>query len=415
MTLSSQPATVPASGPWWGSAAHDAYLRADAERQFAFFAKSLDPKGGFHAQDMDGNPIQGAARELHATTRMVHSFALAHQLGIQGADRMVDHGMQALWALHRDPQHGGYIWSFTEGGGVADGQKLAYGHSFVLLAASSAKIIGHPDADRLIADISEIIDVHFWDHDHGRMKEEYARDWSEISSYRGMNANMHSVEALMAAFEATGEQIYLARAQMILDFFVGKAGAENNWRLPEHFNAQWQVDLDYEGNPMFRPRGSTPGHAMEFARLLLQAWELSGRTETRFTEWSAKLYERALADGWDHQRGGGLVYTTDGQGKVLRDARYWWPVTEAIGAAAAQLKAHPTEKLQADYLMFWQAAEALFIDAARGGWYPEVGDDNRPDGRQFIGKPDIYHAIQGVLYPLLPGLAHPVRDMAKLA
>ena len=161
---------------------------------------------------------------------------------------------------------------------------------------------------------------------------------------------------------------------------------------------------------MFRPAGATPGHSFEFARLLLQAWDLGGRKADRFTDWSGKLYARALADGWNSEAGG-IHYTTDHQGNPQRRARYWWPVTEAIGAAAARLKLDPeNERLHEDYLMFWQTAERLFIDKTHGGWIPEVD----AEGRQFLGKPDIYHALQADLYPLLPSLSSPVKEVALL-
>lgn len=406
--------TVPSEGPWWGTDAHRAFLMTDAMRQFAFFKPSLDPAGGFHALDYAGRPIPGAARELHCTTRMIHSFALAHQLGVKGADDMIDHGLRSLWKYHRDPDHGGYIWSFAPGGGVVDDKKLAYGHAFVLLAGASAKMAGHPDADRLIEDAWDIINVHFWDHRFARMKEEYARDWSKISDYRGMNANMHSVEALLAAGEATGDHAFQARARMILDFFVGTMAAKHDWRVPEHYTAQWEADAAYEGNPMFRPAGTTPGHSLELARLLLQAWDAGGRRDKELVEWSDHLYQGAVRDGWDETRGGGFVYTLDEKGRVLRPSRYWWPVCEGIGAAAARLKIHDDEATREDYRRFWKAAETLFIDKKVGGWFPEIDDQNRPDSHQFDGKPDIYHAIQADLFPLLPGVSGAMAELADL-
>ena len=95
-------------------------------------------------------------REIHVTTRMVHCFAIARLMGRPGADRFIDHGMEFLWNGHRDAQHGGYFWGIGEDG-PSDPLKQAYGHAFVLLAASSAKVVGHPDADRLIADIGEVL------------------------------------------------------------------------------------------------------------------------------------------------------------------------------------------------------------------------------------------------------------------
>jgi sulfoquinovose isomerase len=389
-------------GAWWGTADHRDFLLDDARRQLEFFRTSIDVAGGFHSQDLAGKPIAGAPRELHATTRMVHSYAIGMLAGFDGGEDVIDHGVATLLKHHRDARHGGYVWSFDRSGEVIDGNKLAYGHAFVLLAAASAKMVDHPDADRLLGDVVEVIDAHFWDHSLSRMKEEYARDWQPISSYRGMNANMHSAEAFLAAAEATGDMSFAQRARSIFNFFVGDIGAAHGWRLPEHFDESWRVDPHFEGDPMFRPKGATPGHAFEFARLLLQLRDLQDTEESELFDWARNLYATALAEGWDHRRGG-IVYTVDpATGKSLRDARYWWPVTEAIGAAAAMIKSG--EDCKEDYRMFWQAAEQLFIDKERGGWLPEVDDKGKPDSAQFAGKPDIYHSLQATLYPLMPGL-----------
>ncbi|TMV91832.1 AGE family epimerase/isomerase [Thioclava sp. BHET1] len=406
-------AKLPATAPFWGTDAHRAYLTQDAKRQFDFFARGLDSRGGFAPQSMNGAPIKDAPRELHATTRMVHSFALGQLAGRGDGATMVDHGMAALRDCHRDARHGGYAWSFDADGRVQDGQKLAYGHAFVLLAGASAKMAGHPEADALIADVMEVIDRHFWDSGLGRMREEYAQDWHPISQYRGMNANMHSIEAFLTAFEATGEREFLDRALSIVDFFVAKIGASHGWRLPEHFTEDWKVDPTYEGNPMFRPAGTTPGHSLELSRLLLQAWDLSGRSRSDLLLWSEALYTRALSDAWDADLGG-FIYTVAADGTPLRRSRYWWPLTEAIGAAAARLKCDPQEITEAQYLQFWQTADALFIDRMQGGWIPEVGPDNLPDDRQFTGKPDIYHSIQAALFPLVPQLSYQARALAEL-
>ncbi len=397
----------------WNSPAHRAYLAKDALRQFDFFKRSLDPRGGFHYQDFTGQPIAGSPRELHATGRMVHAYALGHLAGVPGAADMVDHGMKALWDHHRDARHGGYVWSFASGGTVVDSRKLAYGHAFVLLAGASAKQAGHPLADRLIEDALDVIENRYWESEFGLLSEEYAEDWSEISTYRGMNANMHYSEALIGLAEATGDLAHLRRAEGIFGFFVGQIASQYNWRIPEHFDRRWNVDGLYEGNPMFRPAGTTPGHSLELSRLLLQAWDLGGRAEAVLTEWSERLYERACNDGW-HQRNGAFMYTVDVAGVPLRPARYWWPVTEAIGAAAARMKQAPSSDREREYTRYWQVARDLFIDEHVGGWIPEVDEVGRPSALQFAGKPDIYHSIQADLYPLVGSLSNIASSLPNL-
>ena len=55
-----------------------------------------------------------------------------------------------------------------------------------------------------MADVLSIIEKHFWEPGLERSRDELSRDFAPFSTYRGMNANMHGIEALLTAFEATG-------------------------------------------------------------------------------------------------------------------------------------------------------------------------------------------------------------------
>jgi len=379
-----------------------AKLKTDAVRQLDFFRNSLRADGGFDNLGLDGEALCDQPQELHATTRMVHSYALGHLAGVADCEDIIDAGVQTLLTRHRDADHGGYAWAISPDG-ITNGDKLAYGHMFVLLAASSARAVGHPDADKLLDDVENIITQHFWEDSFGLMQDEFRRDWQPFSTYRGMNANMHGVEAHLGAFEATGREIYLNRAGRILEFFLGKMAPSHGWRIPEHYTGTWQVDGDYAGNPMFRPHGTTPGHSFELGRLQLQYWDLCGRPDTDAPQRARKLIETALKDAWLPD--GGFAYTLDFSGKVAVADRYWWPLAEAIGAVAALLKLDATDTDAASYSRLWDQAFDLFVDTRRGGWFPEIDAAGLPAANQFIGKPDIYHALQADLLPLMPGLS----------
>lgn len=388
---------------WLRDGEHRAWLAMQAADLIDFFRPSLGRAPGFHVLDDVGAPLPDRVQELHTTTRMIHSYALAKLAGAEDCEPMIDQGMAYLFSHHRDRDHGGYVWAL-EGEDVHDGRKLAYGHVFVLLAGASARLVGHPDADRLIADITEVLDARFWEDGPGLFCDEWNRDWTPFSTYRGMNANMHGVEALLATYEVTGDALFLDRAGRILDFFTARIAPAHGWRLPEHYTQDWTVDPDYSGDPMFRPAGTTPGHSFELARLLLQYWDLSGRPDDDAPDRARKLVGAALDAGWDAARGG-LVYTLDPDGRPAIRARYWWPLTEAVGVLASLLKLDPTPMDEEWYRRLWLFADAHFIDHRNGGWFPEIGDDGAPTVTQFRGKPDIYHALQALLLPLAPGLS----------
>ena len=392
----------------------EALMRADAGRQLGFFRASLLPDGSLASLDRDGRPVAGVAQEIMTTTRLVHSYALGALAGAPDCMAVVEAGMAALttdWPHgHRDARHGGYLPIPRPGAAPPATDKQAYGHVFVLLAAARARAVGHPGAEALLAEAGDVITNRFWDETAGRLQDEFRRDWTAFSDYRGMNANMHAVEAFLTAHEVTGDRLWLDRAGRILDFFTGTVAPAHGWRLPEHYRSDWSVDPGYEGNPMFRPAGTTPGHSFELGRLLLHYWDLCGRPGDGAPATARALIETAATGAW--RPDGGFVYTLAADGTPLVTDRYWWPVTEAIGAFAMLRKLEGRDSDAAWYGRLWQTARDLFIDEARGGWHPEVDDQGRPAARMFPGKPDLYHALQACLFPLTPGLSRHHQGLA---
>ena len=321
-------------------AAHRLWLIDNARALFDFFQlPSFNPAGGFFSLDENARPLppkpghKGADRQAPGTARMAHAFAVAHLLGLPGADRIVDHAVAFLWERMRDREHGGYFWRVDDEK-PTDATKQAYGHAFVLLAASSAMCVGHPDAPRLLADVTQVIENKFWDKRAGASTEEYNPDWSPMGAYRGQNSNMHLTEALMAAFEATGERSYLDKAESIASLIIDRHARNEGWRVAEHFTDKWEVDRAYKGDPMFRPSGTTPGHALEWSRLLVQLWELGGGSNGWMIEAARGLFHKTTSIGWDRKLGG-FYYTLDWSDRPDQTDRFWWPLAEGVGAAAA--------------------------------------------------------------------------------
>lgn len=391
------------SSPWSQRPFHRQYLMRQSNNLFDFFqAASINKNGGFFELDDEGRPLDrdNPVRAIHATTRMVHCFAIGSLIGRPGSDEIVDHGMRYVWEQHRDQKNGGYIWSLDENG-PKDDSKQGYGHAFVLLAASSAKLVGHPLADRMLADVTDVIVRRFWDEHRGAVREEFANNWSEISTYRGQNSNMHLTEALMAAFEATGEKMYLDMAERIADLIIRQHAVPLGHRVAEHFDENWTLDKDYLGSEMFRPAGTTPGHWLEWARLLYQLWTLGEKRLSWLTDAARQLFQQAVALGWDDVNGG-FFYTLDWNDQPVMREKLWWPVAEAIGAAAFLTAYDRDDYFQTWYRKLWDYAENHVIDHQRGGWRSELTEDLQPSSRLFVGKPDIYHALQACLIPLYP-------------
>ncbi|MDO6967054.1 AGE family epimerase/isomerase [Rhizobium alvei] len=388
---------------WMTLQTHRDWLMGEATRLFDYFQwRSINPRGGFFEFDSSGKPLGGddPSRGIHTTARMVHCMTIGHLLGRPGCADLIDHGMDYLFNQHRDQKHGGYFWTMGNDG-PKDASKQGYGHAFVLLAASSAALAGHPLAGPMLEDVTNILQDRFWEDAHGAIAEEFSADWSPVPGYRGQNSNMHLTEALMAAYEVTEEQGFLDMALSIADLIINRKARETGFRVGEHFDENWNLLKDYRGNEMFRPSGTTPGHWLEWARLILQLDQLTDGEHDWMKPAAEQLFAQSMALGWDRRKKG-FFYTLDWDDQPAKRSKLWWPMAEAAGAAAFLVEHCPSDMHEDSYRLIWNTIANHFLDRDQGGWHEELTEDLVPAHTLFAGKGDIYHALQACLIPIFP-------------
>ncbi len=384
-------------------------LRADLLR---FAAGSRHPLG-FGWLDDSGRLDPGRPVHLWITSRMTHVFCLGLLAGEQPAaggpdhDRLAGlaaHGVTALSTALADHEHGGWFAAVAADGPV-ETAKQAYGHAFVVLAATSAAAAAVPGAADLLRQALAVQDGRFWDEDAGLVVEEWDRTWSVLEDYRGVNANMHTVEAYLAAGDVTGDPLWHRRAGRVAARVAGWARG-NDWRVPEHFDAAWRPLLEHHRDvpaDPFRPYGATVGHGLEWARLLVAVdATLGDDAPAGLVDAAVALTDRAVADGWAADGADGFVYTTDWQGRPVVGTRMHWVVAEAVNTAHVLHQVTGAQRFRDDELRWWAYADAHLVDHDLGSWRHELDAGNRPSGEVWPGKPDVYHAYQAALLPRLP-------------
>lgn len=387
-------------------AAHQAWLHEESVRLLGWAEGAALPNGGFGYRDRSGDLDPDRGMPLWIGCRMVHCLSLGAAMGRTKDAELATAGVAALRTIYRDTEHGGWWSNAAEPG---QGRKEAYGHAFVILAGASATVAGIPGGRELLDDACDTFLEHFWDTSDLMPFESYALDWSDLEEYRGGNASMHTVEAFLAAADATGDELWRERALAISLRIVGNA-RRFDWRIPEHYSPTWEVVADYNRDQprhQFRPFGATPGHAFEWSRLLLTLRAAHHGTDELLAA-ACELTKRAWTDAWDPELGG-LVYTTDMDGKPVVRERLHWVACEAAGAAWALWRASGKEQWAQMYDTIVAFNQAHFIDPLTpGAWQHELTDSNTPTELTWPGAPDVYHALQAVLLPplpLAPGLA----------
>ncbi len=388
------------------------FLLAHIRHTMAFYhPRCIDPAGGFfHYFKDDGSVYDASHRHLVSSTRFVFNYAMAAREFTDTASLQHEyleaarHGLRYLREVHRDHASGGYAWTLRDG--VAeDRTNHCYGVAFVLLAYSTAVKAGINEARPWMDETWALLEHRFWDADAGLYRDEADADWN-FSNYRGQNANMHMCEAMLAAFEASGEARYLERALTLADHMTRRQATQSDGLVWEHYDRHWQIDWDYHRDDpkhLFRPWGFQPGHQTEWAKLLL-ILDQHLRDDSDRPRWlvdtARHLFDTAVARAWD-QECGGLCYGFAPDGSICDDDKYFWVQAESL-AAAARLAVATGEAGYWDwYDRLWQYAWQHMVDHEHGAWFRILDrrNDKYSDEKSPAGKTD-YHTM-GACYDVL--------------
>ena len=401
------------------------FLQENVKSLIDFGRSFPSPGGSSYYLGDDGTPWKERNRETWITSRMVHVYSIGHMLRFPGCGALAEKGLNGLKEELKDVKNGGWYAGVTCDGKPLEG-KQCYAHAFVILAASSALLAGIKGAKELLDDALELYDKRFWNEEEGLSCDTWNTEFTVLDSYRGLNANMHTVEAFLAAADVLGDEKYRVRAGRIISNVI-KWAEENEYRLPEHFSSEWKAELDMnkdKPDDPFKPYGATPGHGIEWARLITQwakSTELlsdekkavgsSSESEKESCKGKAKddtdgyikaacaLYERAVSDAWNADGALGIVYTTDWEGKPVVHDRMHWTLAEAINTSAVLYRVTGKKRYSEDYSMFLKYLDDTVLDHKTGSWFHQLDENNRLKATVWPGKSDLYHALQSMLIP----------------
>lgn len=380
------------------------YMNMLCEELLCFGHRFPSEGGGSYYLGDDGTPWIDRPRETWITCRMVHVYSIGKMLGHKGAGELAAAGIKGLLGELKDTVNGGWYAGITSEGKPLP-NKQCYAHAFVILAGTSGVLAGIDGAEELLKEALRIYDEKFWDENEGLAVDTWDTDFKILDDYRGLNANMHTVEAFLAAADCLGDEKYRVRAGRIIDRVIGWA-KDNEYRIPEHFTKDWKPDLECNkerpADP-FKPYGATPGHGIEWARLITQ-WALSTYADDKeksraYIEAAEKLYNRAISDGWCADGQPGIAYTTDWEGRPVVHDRMHWTLAEAINTSAVLERVTGEDKYASDYAEYLCYLENMVHDKVNGSWYHQLDENNKLMNTVWPGKSDIYHALQATLIP----------------
>ncbi len=345
--------------------------------------RGFDPqRGRFHERlAFDGSPLPQPAYRLMVQARQIACFAQATLLGWCDGAALAERAYAAMvGSYYRADGREGWIFSVDEAGQPRDFTRDLYGHAFVLYAmAWMHRLTGSREPIALALETLDWIETGMVGVEAGFRDAVPERD-----AFRRQNPHMHLFEAVLALWEATGEDRFAARATALTDLFgnqlLGSSGV-----VLEIFDGQWRP-VEASGRNIVEP-----GHQFEWMWLLRWYQGLSGRS---FDGPVQTLFDHAMSHGV--LDGTGIVLDTiDETGRSVTRSRRSWTHAEAVKAMAVE-HAHGRPAMASRATAVLDEIATTFIpDRLGGGWVDHV-DQHGAALVDYMPASTLYHLMGAV-------------------
>jgi mannose/cellobiose epimerase-like protein (N-acyl-D-glucosamine 2-epimerase family) len=361
-----------------------------------YIPNAKDISGGFNQNYLnDGTLFNTELKHLVSSCRMVFNFAVGEDLFQDDrCGSLWKHGLEFIRSKHWQNERQGYAWTLNSNE-PDDETNHCYGLAFVLLCFSTALKSGDESARADVYHTYELLEKHFWLSEIGLYADEISPDWQTMTEYRGQNANMHACEAMILAYEATDDDMFLDRAYQLAKKISVEQADKSEGIIWEHFNTDLSIDWEYNKDDpknLYRPWGFQPGHQTEWTKLLLMLHK--HKPEKWMIARAKFLFDSAVDTAWDEKHGG-LFYGFSPQGVICDQDKYFWVQAESFAAAALLAQATNDERYWQWYDKLWSYSWEHFVDHENGAWFRVLNADNtqQSDKKSEAGAKCDYHTL----------------------
>ena len=346
-------------------------------------ARGFDTQcGRFHERlAFDGSPLPQPGYRLMVQARQIATFAQASLLGwFDGAPLAERAYATMVDSYYRADGREGWIFSIDGVGRPRDVTRDLYGHAFVLYAlAWMHRLTGSGGPTALAHDTLDWIETGMVGVGSGFRDAVPERD-----ALRRQNPHMHLFEAVLALWEATGDDRFAAWATALADLFAGHLLGFGGV-VVELFDAEWSP-VEAKGRNIVEP-----GHQFEWVWLLRWYQRLSGLP---FDGHVQTLLDHALGHGVRGETGI-VIDAVDETGIAVTRSRRSWTHAEALKAVAVEHERGRPSMASRATAFLGEIATTFAPKSLDGGWIDHV-DHHGAALVDYMPASTLYHLMGAI-------------------
>ena len=343
-------------------------------------ANGLDRVNGGYVEQMTMGGADAAVpfKRTRVTARQIYVFSHAHTLGWQGSGiELARHGVNFLTSKTWLGPDKGFARRLTRTGAPLDLTPDLYDYAFVLFAlAWFLRAGGDGFARDWLHRTLDYVETH--------LRHPKAGFWHELPATgpRQQNPHMHLTEAMLAAYEATGEKRFADIAKEVVTLFQTRFFDLKSQTLAEYFTD------DLQRAPGDQGRITEPGHQFEWAWILNSCRKAFGID-------LAKEIRAAVAFAEKHGVDPASCVTFNqvrDDGASLDRGSRTWPNTERIKAAIALYELDGLDPSAAIRSSAGVLLDRYLAHTPHGTWIDAFDADGKP-AVNTIPTSTLYHVF----------------------
>jgi len=339
-----------------------------------------DEQGFYGAVNLNNEPVLSANKTSVLNARILWTFAAAaKKYRGTGYDEIAHKAFRVITEDFADKEHGGFYMELSSDNQVANDIKHTYAQAFVIYSLSKYYEF-NPETEVMdkVQDFFYFLDKKTKDPEHIGYLESFTRNWkiyeenrmADNNEPKSMNTHLHILEAYAAVYKIWNDDLVKQRLTELLEIFIHNI-IRKDGHLGIFFSEEFSETDSSKAICSF-------GHDIEASWLIWEAAEILGveSITAKIKPLILKMADAVLRVGVD--KDGGLFLESTRYGSHVRTNKHWWLQAENLVGFMNSFQLTGDPKYWDIVKLSWDFIDKHVIDHEGGEWFTKVNRLGKP-------------------------------------